>query len=365
MADSPQDPTPQQAARRPDAAHPDTDAPGTGTGAPDAGTGPAPGVTPIVAGLEQDEPEDPATMTVAVTGSTGLIGSALVASLRADGHRVMRLVRREADAPDEVQWDASGEDVDQNTTALLGCDAVVHLAGAGVGDHRWTDAYKREIRDSRVFGTAGIAEALASMDAPPRVWVCGSAVGFYGDTGDRRVDESAPAGEGFLADVCQEWEAAALPAVSAGIRTVFPRTGLVVAREGGAWGRLFPVFRAGIGGRMGNGRQYWSHISLHDHVAALRFLLEQGPDGLTGPVNLTAPEPVTNREVTKVMSRVLNRPALFPVPAPVLRVALGEFATDVLGSQRVVPRRLLDAGFTFTHPGVEDAVRAALTEEAA
>ncbi|MFG3114119.1 TIGR01777 family oxidoreductase [Streptomyces sp. NPDC048197] len=295
-------------------------------------------------------------MRIAITGSTGLIGTALVRSLRTDGHDVVRLVRRAPASADEVRWDPARQQVD--TAGLTGCEAVVHLAGAGVGDHRWTAAYKQQIRDSRVLGTRALAEALASMDVPPRVFVSGSAIGYYGDTGDRRTDESAPAGHGFLPGVCVDWEAAARPAQDAGIRTVFARTGLVVARSGGAWGRLFPVFRLGLGGRLGDGSQYWSFISLHDHIAALRHLVTT--EELTGPVNLTAPEPVTNREVTAVMGRVLHRPTLFSVPAPVLRIALGEFAGDVLGSQRVVPKRLLESGFTFTHPRIVEAVRAAL-----
>lgn len=297
-----------------------------------------------------------AMQRIAVTGSGGLIGSALVSSLRADGHQVVRLVRHRPRGADEVHWDPKGRTVD--SAGLTGCDAVVHLAGAGVAERRWTAAYKRELWDSRVRGTSAIAEAVAGMAAPPATLLVGTAIGWYGDTGDRAVDESAPAGEGFLPDLCAAWEAAAAPAQQAGVRTVFARTGLVVARHGGAWGRLFPVFRAGIGGRLGSGRQYWSHIALHDHVAALRHLLER--PALHGPVNLTAPEPVTNREVTRVMAGVLRRPALFPVPAPVLRLAIGEFAHDVTGSQRVRPARLLDSGFRFDFPGIEDAVRAAL-----
>lgn len=295
-------------------------------------------------------------MRIAVTGSSGLIGTALVRSLRADGHEVVRLVRRPARGGDEVTWDPKRSYVD--THGLVGCEAVVHLAGAGIGDHRWTDAYKRELRESRLLGTAAVAEAVASLDVPPRVFVSGSALGFYGETGDRAVDEEAPPGEGFLPSLCVEWEEAAAPAEEAGIRTVFPRTGLVVARGGGAWGRLFPIFRAGLGGRLGDGRQYWSFISLHDEVAALRHLIDT--ESLAGPVNLTAPEPVTNREVTAAMGRVLRRPTLFAVPSPVLRVALGELAGDVLGSQRVVPRRLLESGFSFAFPTVDEAVRAAL-----
>ncbi|MFF8367887.1 TIGR01777 family oxidoreductase [Streptomyces lydicus] len=294
-------------------------------------------------------------MRIAITGSTGLIGTELVRSLRADGHDVVRLVRRAPAAADEVRWDPKAQRVD--TAGLAGCEAVVHLAGAGVGDHRWTAAYKQEIRDSRVLGTRALASALASMDAPPRVLVSGSAIGYYGDTGDRRTDETSPAGSGFLPEVCVAWENAAKPAAEAGIRTVFARTGLVVARSGGAWGRLFPLFTLGLGGRLGDGSQYWSFISLHDHIRALRHLVDS--EELTGPVNLTAPEPVTNREVTAVMGRVLHRPTLFTVPAPVLRVALGEFAGDVLGSQRVIPRRLLDSGFAYDHPRIAEAVRAA------
>ncbi|MFF4322361.1 TIGR01777 family oxidoreductase [Streptomyces sp. NPDC001568] len=295
-------------------------------------------------------------MRIAITGSSGLIGQALVQSLRADGHDVVRFVRRAPAGPDEARWDPAAGRVDP--AGLAGCGAVVHLAGAGVGDRRWSAAYKREIRDSRVLGTAAIAQAVAALDSPPPVLVCGTAVGYYGDTGDRPVDETAPAGHGFLPSVCVEWEAAAAPARDAGVRTVFARTGLVVAAEGGAWGKLFPVFRAGIGGRLGNGRQYWSYISMHDEIAALRHLIDT-PE-LSGPVNLTAPEPLTNREITAAMGRVLHRPTLFPVPAPALRVAIGEFADDVLGSQRVRPARLLESGFVFRHPGIDDSIRAAL-----
>ncbi|MFD8887010.1 TIGR01777 family oxidoreductase [Streptomyces erythrochromogenes] len=295
-------------------------------------------------------------MRIAVTGSTGLIGSALVRSLRADGHEVVRFVRREPAGADEARWDPERGRVDP--AGLAGCGAVVHLAGAGIGDHRWTAAYKRKIRDSRVLGTAALANALAGLDEPPAVLVSGSAVGYYGDTGDRPVDEDSPAGHGFLPSVCVEWEAAAAPAQEAGIRTAFARTGLVVAKEGGAWGRMFPLFRAGVGGRLGDGRQYWPFISLHDEVAALRHIIDT-PE-LSGPVNLTAPEPLTNRQVTAAMARVLHRPAVLPVPAAALRVVLGEFSQDVLGGQRARPTRLLESGFVFRDPGIEQAIRAAL-----
>lgn len=241
---------------------------------------------------------------------------------------------------------------------LAGCAAVVNLAGAGVASRWWTEAYKQKIRDSRVRGTATLAEAVASLDERPRVFVNGSAIGFYGETGDRVVDESAPPGEGFLASVCVAWEGAAAAAQEAGIRTVFARTGLVVAREGGAWGKLFPLFKAGLGGRMGDGRQYWSYISLHDEVAAIRHLIDT--ESLSGPVNLTAPTPLTNREITEAMGRVLHRPTVFTTPAPLLRLALGDMSAEVLGSQRVHPTRLLSSGFTFAFPSIEEALRAAL-----
>ncbi|WP_369216234.1 TIGR01777 family oxidoreductase [Streptomyces flavofungini] len=293
---------------------------------------------------------------VAVSGASGLIGTALTRSLTADGHDVVRLVRRAPRGADEVRWDPAGGRVD--TAGLAGCTAVVNLAGAGIGDHRWTDAYKRELRDSRVLGTSALASAAASLDEPPRVFLNAGAIGYYGDTGTRAVDETAPAGTGFLPSLCVEWEEATAAAQEAGIRTVIARNGLVVAREGGAWARLFPLFKAGLGGRLGDGRQYWSYISLHDAVAALRHLLDT--EALSGPVNLTAPGPLPNGEITAAMGRVLRRPTLFPAPAPALRLALGEMAGDVLGSQRVLPARLLESGFAFRYPGIEETLRAAL-----
>ncbi|MFF1375537.1 TIGR01777 family oxidoreductase [Streptomyces sp. NPDC058308] len=302
------------------------------------------------------EPMETTQSRVAVAGSSGLIGTALTRSLAADGHDVVRLVRRAARGKDEVRWDPKEGYVD--TAGLADCSVVVNLAGAGIGDHRWTDAYKRELRDSRVLGTSALATAMASLDEPPRVFLNASAIGYYGDTGRRAVDESAPAGTGFLPSLCVEWEEATAPAREAGIRTVIARNGLVIGSGGGAWGRLFPLFKAGLGGRLGDGRQFWSYISLHDEVAALRHLIDT--ESLSGPVNLTAPDPLTNREVTAAMGRVLHRPTLFPAPAPALRVVLGEMAGDVLGSQRVLPTRLLESGFTFAFPGIEEAIRSAL-----
>jgi uncharacterized protein (TIGR01777 family) len=295
-------------------------------------------------------------MRVAITGASGLIGTALVPHLRSVGHDVQRLVRRPAAAPDEISWDPKAGTVDLD--ALQGVDGVVHLAGAGVGDHRWTDDYKREILDSRVDGTHTIVQAMIALDPKPRVLVSASAIGWYGDTGDREVDESTPAGTGFLADVVRAWEAAASPAADHGIRVVHPRTGLVVSGDGGAWARMFPLFKFGLGGKLGNGSQYWSWISLRDEVCALQFLLEQ--DHLNGPVNLTGPTPLTNAQITSVMGSVLGRPTILPAPAFALKAVLGEFSTEVLGSSRVMPRVLEQSGFVFQDPTAEDAIRTAL-----
>lgn len=294
-------------------------------------------------------------MRIAVTGASGLIGSALVPALQARGHVVQRLVRRPATGPDEITWDPRAGTVD--LAALAGVEAVVHLAGAGVGDKRWTDAYKAEILDSRVQGTGTIASAMAALDPLPKVLVCGSAIGYYGDTGDRAVTEESPSGAGFLADVVVQWEAAAQPAADAGIRVAYARTGLVVSSKGGAWKRLLPIFRLGAGGKIGSGRQYWSFISLRDEVDALIALVED--DRYRGPVNLTAPTPVTNAEVTQAMGRVLGRPTLLPVPAFALKIALGEFSDDVLGSQRVLPTVLEADGFTWRDASIESAIRQA------
>jgi uncharacterized protein len=289
-------------------------------------------------------------MKIAVTGASGFIGSALVPALRGGGHEVLRLVRRSSSAPDEVTWDPREGTVDLE--GLAGVNAVIHLAGAGVGDKRWSDSYKREILASRVLGTKTIARAVANLDPRPAVLVSASAIGFYGDTGDRAVDESAPRGEGFLAEVSGAWEAAADGAREAGVRVVHPRNGLVMSRRGGAWARLLPLFRLGLGGRLGSGRQFWSFITLEDEVRALTFLLTKD---LAGPVNLTAPAPVTNAEVTRAMGKALHRPTVFAVPAFALETVLGEFSSEVLGSTRVLPHVLETAGFEFRHPDIQSA----------
>ncbi|MGV1006054.1 MAG: TIGR01777 family oxidoreductase [Candidatus Nanopelagicales bacterium] len=294
-------------------------------------------------------------MRIAVTGAGGLIGSALVPHLRRSGHEVVRLVRRPARAADEVSWDPAGGSVD--LTALGPVEAVVHLAGAGVGDRRWTDSYKAEIRNSRVQGTDTIARALAAVEPQPRVLVSGSAMGYYGDAGDRVLTEESPLGEGFLAEVVGAWEAAAQPARDAGIRVTHPRTSLVMARDGGAWARMWPLFRLGLGGKLGSGQQWWSWISLRDQVSALAFLIE---NDLAGPVNLCSPNPVTNDEVTDAMAQLLGTAAPFAVPQFALRMALGEFASEITDSHRMVPARLERAGFQFADEYLADALRSAL-----
>ncbi len=294
-------------------------------------------------------------MRTLITGSTGLIGTALTASLRADGHEVIRLVRREASGPDEVRWDP-GTGLDEATLGRCGpVDAVVNLAGAGLGDRRWTPAYKREVRASRINSTRTLVSSLTGWSHPPAVMVSASAIGIYGDTGDRHIDEDSPVGDSFLAQLCRDWEAAASPAREAGVRVVHPRTGLVLAPRGGAVGRLLPLFRWGLGGVLGSGRQYWSWISLLDEVRALRFAIDCAE--LSGPVNLTGPQPVTNAEFTRALGRVLHRPTFVPAPAIALRAVIGEFADAVLTGQRVLPGRLLAAGFEFRHPSVDAALR--------
>jgi uncharacterized protein (TIGR01777 family) len=298
-------------------------------------------------------------MKIVVTGSSGLIGSALVRVLGSEGeghaHEVLRLVRREATADDEISWDpAAGRGPDRER--LHGVDAAINLAGAGLGDHRWSDGYKKEILESRTSSTRLLAEALASLDRKPSVVLSGSAIGFYGDTGDRFVDEDAPAALDFAATTARDWEEAAVAASDAGIRTVFLRTGIVLSTKGGALGKVLPLFKAGVGGRLGSGHQYISWIARPDHIAAMRFLLDA--DDISGPVNLTAPNPVTNREYTKAIAAAVHRPALFPAPTLALKAVLGEFAGNVVGGQRVLPKRLVDAGFEFGYAEIGPALRA-------
>jgi len=297
-------------------------------------------------------------MDVAVTGSSGLIGTALVAALRADGHEVIRLVRAGPGAADAIVWDPHADRGGLDPRSLDGVAAVVHLAGAGLADKRWTPGYQAEIRDSRVRGTRALAGALAAMAAPPGVLLSGSAIGWYGDTGGREVTESDPAGSGFLAKVVRDWEAAAGDAARAGIRVVTLRSGVVLSSKGGMLGRLLPLFRLGIGGRIGTGRQVMSWIGLSEWVAAVRFLL--GRDDISGPVNLTTPSPVSNAEFTSALAAAVHRPAVMLVPVPALKLAIGGVSSDILSSARVLPRRLLDEGYQFRHPGIAGALAAEL-----
>jgi len=296
-------------------------------------------------------------MKFAVTGASGLIGSALVASLRQGGDQVLTLVRRTPSSGQEIAWDPVAPRGGLAPAALDGVDVVVHLAGAGIADRRWTDSYKEEIRASRVSGTRAIAGLLAGLESPPAL-LSGSAVGWYGDTGGREVDESAPAGQGFLAGVVREWEAAADPAREAGIRVVTLRTGVVISRAGGVLGQVLPLFRLGLGARLGSGSQAMSWVALADWIRAARFLAGQA--GVSGPVNITAPNPVTNTEFTAALAGALHRPALLSIPTPVLSLALGGVTSDLLTSARVMPRRLQQAGFGFSLPDLPGALTAEL-----
>lgn len=293
--------------------------------------------------------------TVAIAGSSGLIGSALVAALRTADHRVLRIVRRTPAGRDELQWDPDTGEFD--AAALDGVDAVVNLCGVGVGDKRWSGAFKQSLRDSRIDPTEVICAAVADAGVP--VLINASAVGYYGDTRDRIVDESAPAGKGFLAQLCVDWEAATLPAQQAGTRVVLARTGLVLSPGGGVLGRLRPLFALGLGGRLGGGRQYMPWISLEDQVRALLFAIND--DRLSGPVNFTGPAPVTNAEFTAALGRALSRPAPWPVPGFALKTLLGEFAEEgLLGGQRAIPAALERAGFVFHHNTIGEALAYAL-----
>ena len=284
---------------------------------------------------------------IAVTGASGLIGTALVGYLKSQGHTVQRLVRRAAVSSEEITWDPIAGTVDME--ALAGVDAVIHLAGAGVSDKRWTKKYKSEILNSRLLGTTTIAKAVAVVK--PQVFISASAIGWYGESGNRAVVESDRVGDDFLAAVCREWESAA--DLAGDVRTVKLRTGLVLDPTGGALGKMLPLFRFGLGGKLSNGKQWWSWITLHDQIRAITFLLE---NKVSGPVNLTSPNPVTNSEFTAGLARALHRPALFPVPGFALKIVLGGFSAEVLGSKKVMPQALTEAGFTFDYPHISSAL---------
>jgi hypothetical protein len=283
---------------------------------------------------------------ILVSGASGPIGTALLPSLKSAGAAIARLVRKDAkySAPDEQQipWDPRQSIAPE---AVSGFDAVIHLAGESIVG-RWTDAKKREIRDSRVSGTSTLAQALSSANQKPQVFISGSAIGYYGDRGDEVLNEQSSRGTGFLSEVCVGWEASARPATDAGIRTVLMRTGIVLSRNGGALAKMLTPFKLGVGGKVGNGRQWMSWIDVRDMVGAIHFMLQN--DSLVGPVNVVAPNPVRNAEFTKTLATVLSRPAIFPVPAFAVKLGFGEMGeTALLGSQRVEPRQLINSGYAF------------------
>jgi len=294
---------------------------------------------------------------IAITGASGLIGTALGRSLAADGHAVVPVVRDQSRSG-AVRWDIARREID--VAGLEGLDAVVHLAGEGIGDKRWTDEQKRKILESRREGTSLLSEALAGLSTPPPVLVSGSAIGFYGDRGDEQLTETSPAGSGFLTEVVKAWEGATATAEAAGIRVVKARTGIVLDREGGALARMASIARLGALGRLGSGRQWMSWIALEDEVRAIRFLIDHD---IRGPVNLTAPAPVTNAVFTKALGRVLHRPTVLPIPGFGPKLLLGrELASALLlEGQRVRPEVLLNAGFEFRYDDLETALRAILT----
>jgi len=302
-------------------------------------------------------------MDVAITGSNGLIGRALAASLRADGHRVLPVVRPSSrgkpsgGADPTITWDPAAGSIDAG--GLEGLDAVVHLAGEGIGEKRWTPEQKRVILESRTTGTSLLASALAGCAKPPPVMVSGSAIGYYGDRGNEVLTESSAPGTGFLAEICEAWEGSARPAVDAGIRVAFARTGIVLSKDGGALPQLLPLFKLFLGGKMGSGAQWMSWISIDDEVGALRWLLDHD---VAGPVNLVAPNPVTNAELSSILGEVLHRPSFLPVPAFGPRLLKGKELADQLlfASQRVEPSVLVAGDFPFRHTHLADALRAVL-----
>ena len=295
-------------------------------------------------------------MKVLISGSSGLVGSALVFNLIADGHQVFRLVR--SDKEDGIFWNP--DQPIQDKKSLEGFDAVVHLAGDNISEGRWNEAKKQKIRSSRTTGTRYLAETLASLNDPPKCFICASASGYYGDRGEELLTEDSGPGHGFLADVCQEWEASTQPVVDRGIRTVFTRFGIILSPKGGALKKMLPPFKMGLGGKIGSGNQYWSWIDLDDTVGIIQFCLAN--DSLQGPVNVSTPEPVTAETFTDTLGRVLKRPSLFPVPAFAAKLAFGEMAEALLlASFRMKPAKLISAGYNFAFPDLESSLRHLLT----
>ena len=297
-------------------------------------------------------------MKIVISGASGLIGTQLVAKLSQGGHEVIRLVRRSPKSG-EIQWNPKSGTLD--AAALEGADAVIHLSGAGIGDKRWTTGYRKEILDSRTDTTALLAKTIASLSRKPSVFLSGSAIGIYGARNDEQLTEVSTHGTGFLAEVCEQWEAAAKPAVDAGVRTVYLRTGIVLSPKGGALKKLLPLFKMGVGGKFGNGKQWQSWISIDDEIGAIEYLLTAN---VSGAVNLTAPNPVTNAEFTRVLASVLKRPAIVPVPTFAPKILLGGELADALlfTGQRVIPAALNASGYSFKHTTLESALRSLLSK---
>ena len=299
---------------------------------------------------------DPEVNKVLVSGGSGLIGTSLIRSLADDRIAVVRLVRRKPEGVDEVQWDPAGDEAVGDLPALEGLKAVIHLSGANLSAHRWTAAYKKEIVDSRVGSTRALLRVLRKLKSPPGSFLCASAIGIYGDRGDAKLTEASAPGAGFLAETCRAWETEADSAAETGMRVVHLRTGVVMARTGGALNKMLPLFRAGLGGRLGDGKQWMSWIVLSDWVRAVRHILEA--DAIRGPVNLVSPIAVTNAEFTRALGAAVHRPAVIPAPAFALRVALGEMAdAALLASTRVIPQRLAETGFHFDFPEIGAALK--------
>ncbi|HWA93906.1 MAG TPA: TIGR01777 family oxidoreductase [Terracidiphilus sp.] len=299
------------------------------------------------------------TGTVVLSGASGLLGSAFRENLAHSGYKTLQLVRDVDARAGQVQWNPHTIPALQKVSSLEGSKAAVHLSGASIAGKRWSAGYRQELVESRVATTAALAHILAGLKSPPATLVVASAVGIYGNRGDEQLDENSPVGKGFLADLCEAWEEAALPAAKAGIRVVHARLGVVLSKKAGALRKMLPAFRFGLGGRLGSGQQWMSWISLEDAVDALQFLINSIE--VSGAVNVTAPYPVTNAEFTRLLAKKLHRPALLPVPAFALRFAFGTMADEaLLASQKAVPSKLLAAGFRFRHARLQDALRAAL-----
>ncbi len=294
-------------------------------------------------------------MKIALTGSTGLVGTALSSALDDAGHDLVRLVRRDTTGPGEVTWDIGAGTIDAR--ALEGVEAIIHLAGENIGQ-RWSQSVRRRVLESRVEGTRLIAEAAAALPGKPML-VCASATGYYGSRGAEELDESSPRGDGFLAEVVEQWEAAADPARAAGLRVVHLRQGIILTRHGGALQRMLLPFRLGVGGKLGSGKQWWSWVSLDDAIAAYLYALEQPLDGA---VNVTAPQTGTNEDFTRALGQALHRPTILPAPAFAIRLAFGQMGTEMLlEGQRVVPTKLVQSGFTFRYPDLPSALTRALS----